>query len=80
MKWSVVWGCCVVACCAGLEAGAETPAQAFARLAVVPQPAQMDWLPTAFELSPESAVRYASGAAGAKEAAEFLAGCLRPVT
>jgi hexosaminidase len=61
-------------------AQAETPKQAVDRLAVVPQPAQMDWLPGAFALSPKSAIRYAHGAAGAKEAAESLAACLRPVT
>ncbi len=65
------------ASCAGLM---SQPKRAASKPAVVPQPAQMEWLPGAFTLSSRSAVRYAKGAAGAKEAAECLAGSLRPVT
>lgn len=65
--------------CAAM-ARAETPKQALDKLAVVPQPAAMDWLPGAFELTAKSAVRYAPKAEGAREAAEFLAAWLRPST
>jgi hexosaminidase len=65
---------------AQVMAQAETPAQALARLAVVPQPAQMDWLPGAFALTPGSAMRFERKAPGAREAAEALANVLRPVT
>jgi hexosaminidase len=61
-------------------ARAETPKQELERLAVVPQPVAMDWLPTAFVLTPQSALRYAPAAAGAKEAAELAAAWLRPAT
>ncbi len=61
-------------------ARAETPAQALARLAVVPAPARMDWRYGVFELKAKSALRFDPSAPGAREAAEALAGWLRPAT
>jgi hexosaminidase len=48
--------------------------------AVVPAPAQLDWAPGVFTLAPDASVRFDRKAAGAKEAAEALAGLLRPAT
>jgi len=63
--------------CAGLFGRMDRVA---ATPSVVPAPARMDWRYGAFTITPDTALRYARDAAGAREAAEFLAAALRPVT
>ena len=65
---------------AGCAHWRERPAQAVERPAVVPLPAQMDWVPGQFMLTARSTVRFDGNVPGAQEAAEFLAAWLRPTT
>jgi len=66
--------------CAGCVGLISQPDRAAPKPAVVPAPAHMEWLPGAFTLKPDSALRYEKSAAGAREAAEMLAAALRPST
>ena len=59
---------------------AGKPARVASKPSVVPLPARMDWRTGAFELTAKSALRVDSSAPGAREAAEALAGWLRPAT
>lgn len=65
---------------AGCALWREQPVQAVERPAVVPLPAEMDWVPGLFTLTAKSVVRFDRNAPGAREAAEVLAGLLRPTT
>jgi hexosaminidase len=80
MKKSVVFGMLVSVVCAGCALWSEPPVREVARPAVVPQPAEMDWVPGLYQLTPKSVVRFDRNAPGARDAAESLAGLLRPAT
>jgi hexosaminidase len=78
-KAGVITGALVVLC-AGCALLTNTPARVVSKPDVVPAPAQMDWLPGVFSLTPSAALRFDKHAPGAREAAEALAGVLRPAT
>ena len=68
------------AVCAGCAGLMSQPKRVVSKPMVVPEPAQMDWVPGVFSLTPKSALRFDCKAPGAKEAAESLAEVLRPAT
>ena len=80
MKWIRVCGMLVGVVCAGCAGLMGQPKRVVSKPAVVPAPAQMDWVPGVFTLTAKSAVRFDQKAAGAREAAEALADVVRPAT
>jgi len=76
----VVSGLLGAVLCAGCAGLMSSPTRLESKPVVVPTPAQMDWVPGVFTLTPKTSLRFDKKASGTQEAAVALAGVLRPVT